>query len=293
LEDRWCPSSLVPPHVTTNPADLTVNARHIAIFTAAASGTPSPSVQWEVSSDAGKTFQNIPGAKAATLQFAATPAENGYEYEAVFTNKAGQATTNHATLTVDFAPIITTQPPSKTVVATGTQATLAAAASSNPIATVQWQVSTNGGKTFSNVPGGNSPTLTFTAPAKPGIEEFRAVFTNSLGAATTKVAVVMVDVPPAVTANPANVVVTANPANVTVKANHLATFTASASGKPAPSAQWQVSTDGGKTFKNLAGRTSDALTFVATAKDNGSEYRAVFTNPLGKVTTNAATLTVH
>ncbi len=94
------------PVVTTNPADTTVNAGAAASFTAAASGNPPPTVQWQMSTDGGATFNPISGATSATYSFTATAAQNGYEYEAVFTNSVGGATTAAATLTVISVPII-------------------------------------------------------------------------------------------------------------------------------------------------------------------------------------------
>ena len=71
---------------------------------------------------------------------------NGYEYEAVFTNAAGTATTTAATLTVQTAPSVTANPTNQTVNAGGT-ATFTAAASGNPTPSVQWEVSTDSGFT--------------------------------------------------------------------------------------------------------------------------------------------------
>ena len=71
-----------------------------ASFSAAASGAPAPTVQWQVSTDTGDTWSPISGATSATYSFTTSPTQNGYEYEAVFTNTAGQATTNPAILTV-------------------------------------------------------------------------------------------------------------------------------------------------------------------------------------------------
>jgi hypothetical protein len=281
LEDRWCPSSLAPPHITANPANLTADAGHKATFTAAASGSQL-NVQWKVSRDAGRHFTDILGATSATLTINATAGDNGAEYEAVFTNKAGRAVTTAATLTVDTAPVITKQPLNHRVTA-GSQVTLTAAARSNPSATVQWQVSTDRGLTFSNVAGATSTTLTVRTPLSGGVFEYRAVFTNALGTATTRAAVVRAKAPP---------VVTANPANLTVSPGQNVSFTASASGTPSPHVQWQVSTDGGKHFHNIAGATANVLSFAATASETGCLYRAVFTNRLGKATTSAATLTV-
>jgi hypothetical protein len=281
LEDRWCPSTLAPPHVTANPANATAVAGHMVTFTAAATGNPVPAVEWEVSTDAGKHFHDVPGARSDTLTFVATAAENGDEYHAVFTSKRGTATTSAATLTVDFAPVITHQPSGHSV-AVGSKVTLTAASDSNPAATVQWQVSSDGGKTFSDVPGATSATLTFTA-SSPGVEKYRAVFTNTLGSADTRSVTVKVHAAPAITTNPAS---------VSAVSGQSVTFTASASGWPTPRVEWEVSTDGGKHFHDIAGANSGTLTLVATAGMNGNQYRAVFVNRFGKATTSAATLIV-
>jgi hypothetical protein len=89
--------------------------------------------------------------------------------------------------------------------------------------------------------------------------------------------------------------VTLSPHNATVSAGDPVSFTATATGSPTPAVVWQVSTDGGKTFTNITGNTSaltTTLVFQTNAGQNGDKYRAVFTNPLGTVTTTAATLTV-
>jgi len=87
--------------------------------------------------------------------------------------------------------------------------------------------------------------------------------------------------------------VTSEPVDRAVPAGQQVTFTAVASGGPAPTVQWQVSTDGGTTFSNIAGATSTTLTFTPTAAESGDQYRAVFTNSSGSATSAAATLTVN
>jgi hypothetical protein len=70
-----------------------------------ASGFPTPTVQWQISTNGGKTFTNINGATDTALYFDnVTPSMNGYEYRAVFTNMAGTAVTDAATLTVVSTP---------------------------------------------------------------------------------------------------------------------------------------------------------------------------------------------
>jgi hypothetical protein len=94
----------VPPKVTVNPVDETVSVGDPAIFTANVTGVPTPTVQWQVSTDGGATFTNITGNTSAlttTLIFVVNSNQNGYKYRAVFTNSLGTATTTAATLTVD------------------------------------------------------------------------------------------------------------------------------------------------------------------------------------------------
>jgi hypothetical protein len=279
------------PAITTNPANVTVAAGAPATFTAAASGTPTPTVQWQVSTSGG-AFTNVSGATSTTLSIAVTTgAMNGNKYQAVFTNAAGSATTTAATLTVtggNTTPAITTNPANVTVTAAAT-ATFTAAASGSPTPTVQWQVSTNGGTSFTNVSGATSTTLslTGTTTAMSG-NKYRAVFTNAAGTATTTAATLTVN---AANTAPA---VTTNPTNVTVNAGATATFTAAASGTPTPTVQWQVSTNGGTSFTNVSGATSTTLSLTSTTNAmSGNKYRAVFTNSVSSATTTAATLTVN
>jgi S-adenosylmethionine hydrolase len=97
------------PVVTTNPLSQTLTVGQDASFTAAASGYPTPTVQWMVELSGGSTFSSISGATSDTLDLgAATLAESGNKYEAVFTNGVGSpATTTAATLTVNPVPTTT------------------------------------------------------------------------------------------------------------------------------------------------------------------------------------------
>jgi hypothetical protein len=272
----------IPPAVTTNPSSQTVNAGQAVTFTASASGSPQDTVQWQVSSDGGRHFRTIKGATATSLRVTATAGMNGYQYRASFTNPVGFADTSAATLTVDFAPVLTASPQSQTI-AVGSTVTFRAAALSEPTAAVQWQVSTDRGKTFQDVSGATSATLSFTAQLADSGKLYRAVFTNGLGSVTSAAARLTVDIPPKVLTDPSS---------VSVQTGHTVTLTASASGTPACLVQWQVSTDGGNHFSTIRGATSDKLLLLASLKENGYQYRAVFSNPVGQATSKVATLTV-
>jgi thermitase len=120
-------------------------------------------------------------------------------------------------------------------------------------------------------------TLVSTVPSSP--------FTTPSGAGTTTVTAtyVVACTAPSVTTNPTN-------QTVTYGAN--ASFTAAASGSPAPTVQWQVDTGSG--FTDIGGATSTTLNVTApTVSQSGNQYRAVFTNSCGSATSSAATLTVN
>ena len=74
---------------------------------------------------------------------------------------------------------------------------------------------------------------------------------------------------------------------MTAALGSTATFTAAASGTPAPTVQWQVQQAG--PWQDVVGATSTTLDVVVAA---GARYRAVFTNAAGSATTQVATLTV-
>src|ERR1019366_1954335 len=116
------------PTVTTNPVNQTVTVGATPSFTAAASGNPAPTVQWQVSKDNGVTFNNVAGATSATLTLtpAVTLGQTGNQYRATFTNSVGTATTTAAKLTVVAAPAITSFLAGQATITAGNSTTLTA-----------------------------------------------------------------------------------------------------------------------------------------------------------------------
>jgi probable HAF family extracellular repeat protein len=97
----WRPPA---PTITIQPLSQVVTAGFSAVFTAAAAGTPTPTVQWQVSTNGGTTFTNISGATSGTYSIVVALADSGKQFRAVFTNSAGTATTLAATLTATTLP---------------------------------------------------------------------------------------------------------------------------------------------------------------------------------------------
>jgi alpha-tubulin suppressor-like RCC1 family protein len=272
--------------VTQQPASTTVEAGSPASFTSTATATPAPTVQWERSTDGGKTFKNIEGATSTTYAIASTTAaENGYEFRAVFRNGAGPVDSKPATLTVTEKPAITKQP-ADAFAQEGHEAVFESTASGSPAPTVQWQESTDGGVTYKTLAGVTTTTLHLTNLNKTMDGwKFHAVFKNSTGTVTSEAATLhIIDVPKIET----------QPLDRTVLEGQSAEFHTTALGNPPPTVQWELSTDGGSTFTPIEGATGETLIVPATTTaEDGYRYRAVWSNLAGTATTRVAKLTVH
>jgi hypothetical protein len=100
------------PSIGTQPSNATITYGADATFTAAASGTPTPTVQWQQSIDGGATFTNLPGATTTNLLLTKPPVSTpARKYRAVFSNTCGgtqTATTAAATLTVNQSTLTVT-----------------------------------------------------------------------------------------------------------------------------------------------------------------------------------------
>ena len=96
-------STCVAPSISTQPTDSTITYGQNAAFSAAADGTPSPTLQWEFSTDGGNNWNNVPGATSSPLNITApTISQSGTKYRAVFSNGCGgNVISNAATLTVN------------------------------------------------------------------------------------------------------------------------------------------------------------------------------------------------
>src|SRR5690606_28703656 len=88
--------------VTVQPQDVTVDEGDDAVFSAAASGTPEPTVQWQTRGAADGEWTDVAGATGTDLTLPAVgPEQDGTQVRAVFRNGTEpDATTEAATLTV-------------------------------------------------------------------------------------------------------------------------------------------------------------------------------------------------
>lgn len=188
------------------------------------------------------------------------------------TGTCGSVTRN-ATLTVQPTTSATT--PANQTVCKGATASFSTTASGTGPFTYQWKLD------GSNIPGATNSSVNINTSSLSAGNHSVDVVVNGACGSVIRSAVLTVNTAPVVTLNPVSQSATSG----------TVTFTAAASGSPAPTVQWQVSTNGGATFSNIPGATSTSLTVTVTPAVNGNQYRAVFTNTCGTATTTAATLT--
>jgi hypothetical protein len=278
------------PSVNNQPASVTVDAGQTATFTSSATGSPTPTVQWEVNTGSG--FVNLSnggdysGVTTDTLTVSGvTTAMSGDQYEAVFTNSAGSTTSNSATLTVNALPTLGTLSPSSATEGVGYSGTIPINGGTGPF-TIQNSSGLDG---LTAGISGSNVTITGTAPTSN--VNFSITVGDITGATVQGNFTLTVN-------PPAPPTVTGQPSSVTVDAGQTATFTSSASGAPTPTVQWEVNAGSG--FVNLnnggdySGVTTDTLTVSSvTTAMSGYQYEAVFTNLGGSTPSHAATLTVN
>jgi hypothetical protein len=272
----------VPPSFTAHPASALATAGQTATFTAAATGTPAPALQWQRRAPGGAAFVDLPGETAATYTTAATSlADDGALVRCLATNADGTATSDVAVLLVSPAPVAPTievQPASVSVPDGGSATFVVVARGTDPLS-YQWR---RGGV---DLPGATGPSLTVpaVAPADSGAV-FTVVVSNPEGSVTSAGATLTV---PAQVAPPTPPAIAAQPAAASAAEGGTATFTIAATGTDPLSYQWL------RNGAVIPGATLATYTTPTLAlADDGSVHSVVVWNEGGTVVSATALLTV-
>jgi hypothetical protein len=151
------------------------------------------------------------------------------------------------------------------------------------------------GTIFTNAAGttaynGTTPlNAVYVSPTAVGANTYSVNFTSSAGActSTTATSVVTINTAPAGTLSVANMTTCAN-SSVTFSFTGLTAGTGL-------TYQWQVSSNNGVSYTNIAGATSATYTVTAAGTLNGNKYRVVVssTGCAASLTSSAGTLTVN
>ena len=273
------------PSITAQPNDVTVCVGSAVAFNVTASGV-GVTYQWQVSTDGGATYTNITGAIATSYSIATSIiSQNNNKYKVIATTLCGTSTSTVATLIINGTPSITTGPSSATV-CTGSSNIFSVSATGGSLA-YQWQVSTDGGTSYTNITGANAATYTLTGITSAlNNNQYHVIITGACpGTATSTASILTVGNAPSISIQPSD---------VTNCAGTSTTFTTAASGSGL-SYQWQVSTDGGVTYTNIAGATNTTYTLSSATSLSGNSYSVIVSSATctTPTTSSVAVLTVN
>ncbi len=180
------------PVISSNPQNSTICENGNTSFTASGSGTGA-SYQWQLSTDGGATWNNISnggvygGATTGTLTITgATAAMNNYRYRLTVNGTCPPAAATSAAVLTVVSPVVVTTHPADDEICSGENTSFSVAGTSSETIIYQWQVSTDGGVNWNNIPGANASTYSITnAIFLMNNNRYRALLSNSTCATAT------------------------------------------------------------------------------------------------------------
>ena len=210
---------------------------------------------------------------------------------------------NNSPTGINFAQSLITQQPVNQSISTGSSAQFSVQTSTSNNVTYQWQTSTNGGSSWSNLTNdstysnvANSILFLNNTPGNLSGQLYRCVVTytntsNVTASTNSASASLTVSTPPGISSQPSG---------TSVFAGANAFFSLTANGTPAPTYQWQLSTNNGGNWSNLTenstynGTTTSSLTVNSTTLAmNNNQFRCVVSNVANSITSNGVLLTVN
>jgi Sortilin, neurotensin receptor 3, len=275
--------------IITQPVNQTVCEGLATNFTAAGSGS-GLTYQWQLSTNGGTSWFNISSATNAIYNTGVTTfTMNGYQYRCIISNGvcAIPGATNAAVLTINTLPAINANP-QNTTLCVGADNTFSVSASGTTI-TYQWQLSTDGGSTYTNIGSANSSTYSITAATlSMNNNRYRCIVSGACTPAAVSTPAVLTVIAP--------VTINTHPLNIELCSGSNTVFTVIGNSTTAIIYQWQLSTDGGSIWNNVNNANNASLTLnTVTAIMNGNRYRCLLSNTTctAPAISNAAILTVR
>ena len=258
------------PVILLQPADQAATVGSNVQFSVTAVGSGTLAYQW---------LHNgalISGASGAVLNLSLVQAGDAGPYTVLVANAAGNVTSLPANLTITsftVPPVITAQPVATSAIV-GSAVTFTVGASGSAPLTYQWRV--NG----SAIAGATAAAFTIPSVALTDGGTYSVVITNGFGTATSAGAALTVS---ATTTPP---IFQYQPTSTTVNVGGTASFSVGLVGTPPLKYQWM------KNGVPIASATGTSLTFSPTQLTDAASYSVSISNPVGAVTSTAATLTV-
>jgi hypothetical protein len=243
------------PSIITAPSDATVLAGGSATFVGAASGTPTPTLQWK------KNGVSIAGATNGTLTIQNVQSTDAGTYAVVATNGLGSVTSSSATLTVVYPPPSILTQPTNVSTQPGGLATFSVTATTVPTPSYQWR------KDGNPISGATSNTLVLTNVQASNAGRYSVVVSTAYGSVTSVEAVLTVGNPISVTP----------PQNQTVTAGSTATFAATVTSIDPLVFRWA------KNGVVLNGANATTLTLTNVQTSDAGTYVLAISRPDGTV----------
>ena len=274
------------PVINNQPLSQTICQGNPVTFTIAATGATA--YQWQKSTDGGANWTNIGGATAVSYTIANVQPSDAAQYRCITIGQCNTTNSNAATLTVNTTPAISAHPQDVTLCVGGNN-TFSVTATGTGI-TYQWQSATTCAGPWNNVAGGTSSTLSVTASTTTS---YRCIISGTCTPQATSNCATLTVV--------TSVTVTSQPSNTAVCEGGATSFTVAGSGSGIIY-QWQLSTDGGANYNNIAnggvysGVTSATLAITGAAfAMNTYRYRCQLSNAVCTTPgiSSAAILTVN
>ncbi len=259
-----------PPYLVTQPAASSSATLGGSLTLVAAAGGNPASYQWQYSADGGAAYADIPGATSASHAIATVAGSDAGFYRLVVTNAAGSAASTPAQVSVTsetVAPSIQTPPAGATLLVGATHTFSVVASGTAPLA-YRWQVSTNGGADYTDIPGANGPSHTIAPVALTDDAVYRVVVSNTAGSLPSSPATLVVQAAP---------VITVPPVGALLPDGSAYSLSVGATGTPAPSYQWRLND------VDIPGATSANLPLTLSAAASGA-YTVTVTNAAGSAT---------
>lgn len=259
-----------PPIILRHPASMTVttDSSWLSIGVDVLNYWSGYSYQWY------KDGTAIPSATSGTyyITHGQVTASHAGRYKVVVTNASGSTTSEEAIISVisrATGPSFSTQPSSQSSYVGGS-VTFSATATGGTV-TYQWR------KNGANISGATSSTLTLNNLSAGDAGSYTVVASNADGTASSSVATLTVNaaIKPEFTQHPSS-------KNGVFGGS--VTFSAAASGAPAPSYQWL------RNGSVISGATSSSLTLNNLQASDAGSYSVVATNSAGTATSQGASL---
>ncbi len=262
---NWSP--LASPTITSITPAYGVSGTYIAITGANLAGMTAVRFNGVL----GNTFGPFAGSTTGASVYVSSGATTGPLTVETAAGIAAAPVDFYVSDTPGVAPTITTQPAS-VALNSGQTAVFSVVAAGTPAPNYQWK------KDGSTLPGENSATLTVGNAQVIDAGSYTVVVANAAGSVTSNFATLALNSSP---------VITAQPQSITVAVGQLATFSATATGTPAPTYQW---------FKDgapVTGATNTVLSLPIAQISDAGNYTLVVTNVAGSVTSNSVALIVN